>query len=668
MSHQCSNCGLFHPAGVACLSCLLPRATSTRSLAAGSLLAGRYRIVRLISQGGASIVYEATDALAPQRRLALKELQPDPEASADDRAEAEGWFARESALLSQLRHPRIPAFYSVFQEDGRSYLSQEYIDGATLDDLVRQQGPLPEHKVAGWGVALCELLIYLHEHVDGAVIFRDLKPANILLRGHDGYLMVVDFGIARRYQPEVRGTVIGTPGYAPPEQYQGLALPASDVYALGATLHRLLTGYDPERAKPFSFPPVRQLNRAVSAPFAALIDRMLALDPSARPASAAVVQDELECLARAAAPPVWSPRSRRLRPGQTFGILAAAFLVAASVLGMSIHTALTPLPSLTGLSTYTLDGVPVGITPGPDGTMWYMNTFIGARKGAIGSIGPTGVVTPYPLDTQPFGIQNITTGPDHTLWIIGGGDAANRIERIDTSGHLLGTYPVPRGTQCYTVLGRSDGTVWLTCNGPRSRHYLERIPLNGVPTSYVLPGSGDVNDIAFGPRGSVWVTQGDQNGGRIWGVSAQGAISSYELAPYEFPFTLATGRDGSIWFTICIQSAGGGLTLTRIGRITPDGRQLVQFSTSLNVSPGMDGPSIKAGSDGNVWFTVPGHALLGRATPAGRITYFGIPGADSAGSVVAYGSPDALMSGPQGFMWVLQAGNPQVLRFDPTQQ
>jgi serine/threonine protein kinase len=176
----------------------------------------------------------------------------------------------------------MPAFYSVFREADHAYIAQEYIEGQNLDELVRRTGLVAEQQVIEWGLALCDLLGYLHGQPDAPLIYRDLKPANILLRTGDRRLVVVDFGIAKHSRPGEVGTVIGTPGYAPPEQYQGLADARSDVYALGATLHRLLTGYDPEKGQPFTFPPAQSLNPIVSPALADVVARAVLLEPAAR--------------------------------------------------------------------------------------------------------------------------------------------------------------------------------------------------------------------------------------------------------------------------------------------------------------------------------------------------------------------------------------------------
>jgi serine/threonine protein kinase len=250
-----------------------------------------------------SVVYLAEDSLLNNRQVVLKELRLPRNASAEEHREAEAWFARESYILSSLKNPLIPEFFSTFREAGTSYIVQEYVVGENLNDVISTGGPLAENVVADWAVALCGLLSYLHG-LDSPVLFRDLKPANVLLSdaksntaGESCPLRVVDFGIARHYQPETVGTVIGTPGYAPPEQYQGLATPQSDIYALGATLHRLLTGYDPEHGTPFTFPAVRSLNPDISPEMAAIVERAVRLHPAERYESAAAMGDALFPLA-----------------------------------------------------------------------------------------------------------------------------------------------------------------------------------------------------------------------------------------------------------------------------------------------------------------------------------------------------------------------------------
>lgn len=406
MQTTCSRCGLFHPSQAACPVSGLLGAAPSDARQPEEMIAGRYRVERIVHRGGMSTVYLAVDTLLQDRLVALKELRPAPDATPADVREAEAWFARESALLSMLRHPLIPSFYSVFRDEGHSYIAQEFVPGTNLEELVGREGPVDEQVVVEWGIALCDLLDYLHGRPE-PVIFRDLKPANVLVRppwsDPDCRVAVVDFGIARRFQSDTVGTVIGTPGYAPPEQYQGLATPQSDIYALGATLHRALTGYDPEHSgqdQPlFTFPPANQLNPQVSERMAEVISCATALAPTDRYASAAEFRAALLGLS-----------ARRLR-AMAFGThsaptgrralaVMAAVLLVPLMLSQVLRIAQLPLqngyyptsaasdpawpaqpslgPSSAGShlctpSTTVTDAQTGATVCGPDGTVWTVN-------------------------------------------------------------------------------------------------------------------------------------------------------------------------------------------------------------------------------------------------------------------------------------------------------
>ena len=175
-----------------------------------------------------------------------------------DAAEALAWFDREIEVLSRLRHSAICDVKDAVTDGDHRYLILELIEGHTMaEELVLRGAPgLPPADVLRWGATLGEALAYLHSQ-QPPIIFRDLKPANIMLRPN-GQVVLIDFGIARPFV-NAGATAIGTGGYAPPEQYQGLAEPRSDIYGLAATLHHLLTGRDPTVQIPFTFPPLRSL-------------------------------------------------------------------------------------------------------------------------------------------------------------------------------------------------------------------------------------------------------------------------------------------------------------------------------------------------------------------------------------------------------------------------
>src|SRR6266446_1027366 len=250
-------------------------------LAAGTVLQRRYLIERLIGGGGMGMVYLARDQRLANRPCAIKEMVDhfiDPQ----QRIEANEYFAREADTLAQLKHAAIPAISDRFDHQNRHYLVMEYVEGRNLEEeLAQRGGPLPEGLVIDIARQLCDVLAYLHG-LHPPIIYRDLKPSNVMLTGN-GRVVLVDFGIARLFKAQRKGTMIGTLGFAPPEQYQGIADPRSDLYSLGATLHYVLTGRDPEKFPPFSFPPLSSLRAGISPNLAGPIDRALSYEMNGRP-------------------------------------------------------------------------------------------------------------------------------------------------------------------------------------------------------------------------------------------------------------------------------------------------------------------------------------------------------------------------------------------------
>jgi serine/threonine protein kinase len=226
-------------------------------------------------------VYLAADIEQGNELRAVKEML-DRFVSDDDRLEGREWFAREASLLAELHHSCIPRIHDSFIEAGRYYLVLDFIEGRNLEEVLEREGTpgLAERRVMSWAAHLAELLTYLHGHTP-PIIFRDLKPANVMVTD-DGKLYLVDFGIARVFSVVRQGTMVGTPGYCPPEQYQGLAEPLSDLYALAATCHHVLSGRDPRLASPFSFPPIRGIVPQVSKATENLLVGALLIDPEQR--------------------------------------------------------------------------------------------------------------------------------------------------------------------------------------------------------------------------------------------------------------------------------------------------------------------------------------------------------------------------------------------------
>jgi outer membrane protein assembly factor BamB len=267
-------------------------------LSKGIILQSRYEIIKVLGVGGMGAVYLAQDLRfsGVTRHCALKEMisqTPDPQV----RRLSVQSFMREANLLVQLNHPGIPQIYDFFTEGVRSYLVMEYIKGKNLEEVLEDtEGMLKEKIVLDWAIQICDVLIYLHgQHP--AIVFRDLKPANVMLRDEpENKITLIDFGIAKAFVANQKGTMIGTEGYSPPEQYKGMADPRGDIYALGATLHHLLTKRDPRLEPPFTFheEPPRLLNPTISEATNAVIMMALEYDLEKRYQSAREFKKALE--------------------------------------------------------------------------------------------------------------------------------------------------------------------------------------------------------------------------------------------------------------------------------------------------------------------------------------------------------------------------------------
>jgi len=224
-------------------------------------LKGRYKIIKVIGKGGMGSVYLAEDWLYKEK-CAVKEMLN----NFTDEVEKEGAikrFKNEAQILVKIKHKNIPGIIDYFIENNCYYLVMKYIEGKNLQELIdeNRDSKFSANQIIDLGVQICEVLIYLHNHKPDPIVFRDIKPTNIIIET-GGNIMLVDFGIAKVLQPKKAGTITGTPGFASPEQYQGLAYPVSDIYSLGATLHYLYTGRDPYREAPFSFPDIFSENHS----------------------------------------------------------------------------------------------------------------------------------------------------------------------------------------------------------------------------------------------------------------------------------------------------------------------------------------------------------------------------------------------------------------------
>jgi eukaryotic-like serine/threonine-protein kinase len=258
------------------------------------ILNRRYRITGVLRVSGGGGIYQARDMHFPTvtRYVAVKEMR----ASSADPAVRERMithFIRQVKLWESLQHPALPKIYDHFAEKGRAYLVMEYINGRDVEAIVNSVPEfLPVNVVCKWAIQICNTLHYLHSQ-QPPIIFRDLKPSNIMINQY-GNAILIDLGMARVFQTN---PTVGPEGYAPPERSNGGKItPKRDIYALGATLHHILTRRDPGQEPPFSFGerPIQVIDPKVPPDLEAVVMRALRARPQSRFRNALSMKEALE--------------------------------------------------------------------------------------------------------------------------------------------------------------------------------------------------------------------------------------------------------------------------------------------------------------------------------------------------------------------------------------
>ncbi|MBX5450851.1 ABC transporter substrate-binding protein [Thermogemmatispora sp.] len=307
---QCPHCGAeTRPGAGFCAHCFGPlqgeaaikgASTVAGSLAPGSHLhGGRYYIARILGWGGVGAAWLANDQQRNGRRVVIKELlsdAPDPWRREQDFKQ----LSFEISILAHLDHPFLPRVLDHFLDRERYFLVCEYIEGEHVERRLAQfSWPLAEREVLVYASELLDLLDYL-ENNSPPIFHGDIKPTNIVIGQRDGDAHLVNLmpptAQQARNRLRQRPTLLGTPGYAAPEQYQGQADHRSDLYALAVTLHQLLTGYDPRQQPPFSYPPVRALNPGISPETERVLMLALQADPNQRYQHAALMKREIDAI------------------------------------------------------------------------------------------------------------------------------------------------------------------------------------------------------------------------------------------------------------------------------------------------------------------------------------------------------------------------------------
>jgi WD40 repeat protein len=567
---SCTRCGTDNPERASfCLACGNPlRADAapinsrslTGLLAPDHILNQRYRVISQVGKGGFGAVYKAGDILFADRFVAVKEmgqswLTPDEAVIATEA------FKREAQLLANLSHPGLPHIYDQFFEGSHWYLVMDYIEGETLDEHLRDSPMkrLPAGEALEIGIKVCTVLDYLHTR-EPPIIFRDLKPANIMLTP-DGRVVLIDFGIARHFKPgQIRDTIaFGSPGYAPPEQYgKGQTTPRADIFSLGATLHQALSGCDPADS-PFRFRPLHLPEYLAPPGLDIFIMHMLELDEENRPISMAAVKQTLQSFAAQ-----WTTRQadsvqpRVLFPQQR---------------------------SKSGLSL-------------PSGKSWFRS----GQPRQRGTLAPTRANVSEPSSTTATSIFRGHTGRvmaaawswDSKLIASGGGDCTVQVWDTKTSntlfvylGHEQWVKTVawsPDGTRIASSGADTTVQVWdaltgavpLTYRGhtnivsmlawsPDGKYiasvgYDKTLQVwdahSGEQLGYVHQHTGIVNALAWSPNGSHIATASDDGTVQIWTVARNGHIEA------ETPTFIYRGHKDKVsavaWSPNGVRIASGG--------------------------------------------------------------------------------------------------------------
>jgi serine/threonine protein kinase/ABC-type branched-subunit amino acid transport system substrate-binding protein len=258
---------------------------------------GRYVIEKILGQGGMGAALLAKDSRVSNKLVVIKELisdNTDPEKRKEDVRN----FEREVETVASIDHPLVPNVTDYFQEGTRAFMVQEYVAGENLEDrMERVNAPMSEREALGYMSQVLDILDYL-EHQTPPIVHRDIKPANIIVGAKDKRAHLVDFGIARadenKNAKRKQTSALGTPGYAPPEQYQGNADGRSDLYALAATVHHLVTNRDPRNYPPFAYPSARSLNSKLSPALDGILTKALNIDANKRYQTAADMKRDVD--------------------------------------------------------------------------------------------------------------------------------------------------------------------------------------------------------------------------------------------------------------------------------------------------------------------------------------------------------------------------------------
>ncbi|MBF2076337.1 MAG: protein kinase [Synechococcales cyanobacterium C42_A2020_086] len=515
--------------------------------AALTLLRGRYRAVQLLGQGGFGRTYLALDEDRLNSRCVIKQFSPQVQGT-KSLEKAVRLFNQEAVRLHELgEHAQIPALLAYFEQDGYLYLVQQFIEGQSLLQDMRQQGPFNERQIREVLADVLPVLRFVHRH---QVIHRDITPTNILRRQSDDRLVLIDFGVSKRIQEEAAadgGTRIGTEGYAPMEQFRGgKAYPASDLYSLGATCLHLMTETRPDHL----YDPLngrwiwreylwKEKGMQVSDQLAHILDHLLKDLVSERYQSTDEVMRDLNADS-------FLPSTR---PGASVVSGAAT----RSPTGLSSHSrSATPAPAARPMSQPPLSR-PSG-SPGVSGRPATVSSggSSGTRSGQVASQ-PSGPAAPSrpPTARSPRCLHTLTA---HTSWVTcvaisattptfasSSLDDTVKIWNLNTGELLLNLVGHTRGVNTIAISPDSRTLV------SGSDDYSVRVWsfLNGALLGALSGHNRDVNAVAISPDGKLLVSGGEDRTIRLWSLST-GALLKTLAEVAGMIKTIAISPDGKL--------------------------------------------------------------------------------------------------------------------------
>ncbi|HEV2582437.1 MAG TPA: serine/threonine-protein kinase [Ktedonobacteraceae bacterium] len=508
-----------------CYACghhLLPE-SDQEDLLQHDLLFGRYQLLTILGSGGFSSVYQArdkqTDMTVAIKQINLRGL------NAEEMIDATTTFNREASVLSTLNHHQVPRLYNQYQDRDHWYLVLEYFDGPTLETYLErrlaQGNPIRFDEAISMSLQLCAVLDHLHTR-QPPIVYRDLKPGNII-RDTSGKLSLVDFGIARNFRPgQSRDTqLLGSPGYAAPEQYgRAQTSPQSDIYSLGVLLYALLSQSDPGSCAP-DLSALDLSQHTGGAAMYDLLTRLLAVDPANRPASVREVITALEAIGpRGLAPQnarrIWIPPTP-----QTYS--------AAS--GMQQQLFIPPQPVQVALpkkkSRVSRRSVIIGLG------VLVTSAGVGlSLKSLAAFVTPTPVSKPTPILIYDKHLTPVSGIAWSTALQLIASCSQNTVRVWDINGDDAFVYSSSDGNDFNGVAWSPDG-LHLALASNKMGVVVLNTSTGFVSTNY-LQHAGQVNGVAWSPDGSRIASADNDKTVQVWDAFSGNLLATYQATAGDF--------------------------------------------------------------------------------------------------------------------------------------